>query len=404
MLLAGCGAPAEPNHDGGGTGAHGESEQPEEAEGPHGGRLLRDGDFALEVTIFETGVPPEYRIYPYLNGRPLPPEEVSLVIELARLGGDVDRFAFAPQGNYLVGDGRVREPHSFDVSVRAEHAGRDYSWAYASYEGRTTIAPQAAEAADIEVAQAGPAIIHETLPLTGWIRMIPERLAHVRARYAGVIRSVNVRLNDTVKAGDELATVQSNESLQTYAVTAPVDGVVLELDATAGEATGGEAMFVIADLSKVWAELDLFARDMARIRTGQRVRIKSLDRSYAAEGRIEMLSPTASTISQSVRARVVLDNRGGHWRPGQFVRGMITVAETEVPLAVKRVAVQRFQDSDVVFARVGDTYEVRMLELGRRGGEHVEVRGGLAPGETYVVKNSYLIKADIEKSGASHDH
>jgi len=58
----------------------------------------------------------------------------------------------------------------------------------------------------------------------------------------------------------------------------------------------------------------------------------------------------------------------------------------------------------VVFARFGDTYEVRMLELGRGNRDWIEVLGGLVPGTEYVTANSYLIKADIEKSGASHDH
>jgi cobalt-zinc-cadmium efflux system membrane fusion protein len=91
-------------------------------------------------------------------------------------------------------------------------------------------------------------------------------------------------------------------------------------------------------------------------------------------------------------------------RPGQFVRGRITLAEHAVPLAVRLAALQRFRDFQVIFARIGDTYEVRMLELGRRDSEWVEVLGGLAPGTEYVTANSYLIKADIEKSGASHDH
>jgi len=402
VLMAGCESPTSTGEMDEGA-AHA-AEAKAETEGPHGGKLLRDGDFALEVTIFETGVPPEYRIYPYLKGRSLPPEEVSLTIELARLGGDVDRFAFSPQGNYLVGNGRVREPHSFDVSVRAEHFGQNFFWAYESYEGRTTIAPTAAAAAEIGVEHAGPATIRQTLALTGSVGMMPERLAHVRARYPGVINTVETRLNEMVKAGNTLATVQSNESLQTYSITAPVNGVVLEMEATAGEATANEPLFVVADLSQVWAELDVFARDRARVKPGQPVRIESLDGDRVAEGHIQMLSPTASVISQSVRARVVLDNKNGDWPPGQFVRGLVTVAETTVPLAVERAAVQQFRDFQVVFARVGDTYEVRMLELGRQGGEHVEVLEGIEPGDVYVTENSCLIKADVEKSGASHDH
>ena len=71
--------------------------------GPHRGRMLRDGDFALEVTIFEDGVPPEFHVYPYLSGKPLPPSDVNLAIELGRLGNRTDKIAFTAQDDYLKG-------------------------------------------------------------------------------------------------------------------------------------------------------------------------------------------------------------------------------------------------------------------------------------------------------------
>jgi cobalt-zinc-cadmium efflux system membrane fusion protein len=120
-------------------------------------------------------------------------------------------------------------------------------------------------------------------------------------------------------------------------------------------------------------------------------------------GRIGVLLPVAGS-AQSVIARVALPNRGGGWRPGMTVAAAVTVATHEVPLAVQESALQRFRDFTVVFAQVGDTYEVRMLEPGARDGEHVEVLSGLKSGTRYVTEQSYLIKADIEKSGASHDH
>ena len=75
--------------------------------GPHNGRMLRDGDLALEITIFESGVPPEFRVYPYRDGQPLTPDQVDLTIELGRLGPRADRFKFAGQDDYLRGDGVV---------------------------------------------------------------------------------------------------------------------------------------------------------------------------------------------------------------------------------------------------------------------------------------------------------
>ena len=75
-----------------------------------------------------------------------------------------------------------------------------------------------------------------------------------------------------------------------------------------------------------------------------------------------------------------------------------------MPLAVSVAGLQRFRDFDVVFEQVGDVYEARPLELGARDAEFAEVTGGLAAGTRYVTAQSFLVKADIEKSGASHDH
>jgi cobalt-zinc-cadmium efflux system membrane fusion protein len=380
-----------------------EQPEPEAPRGPNGGRLLTDGDFALELAIFEAGVPPEFHAWATQGGRPIAPREVELTVELARLGGAVDRIGFAPSGELLRGDAIVREPHSFDVSITAVHAGQTHRWAYESYEGRTTIAPDVAAAAGIETAIAGPGVIAETLVLYGVVNPDITRVREVRARFPGVIRSVSRQIGDTVRAGETLATIESNESLQTYTVSAPIAGVVTARHAEPGEQTDTGDLFEIADFSSVWAEFNVFPRDRARVRQGQSVAVTA-EGGVEDSGTIGYLSPVGDRASQSLAARVVLDNADGRWTPGQFVEGGVTLVETSVALAVPLAALQTFRDFDVVFARVGDTYEVRMLTLGRRDAAHVEVLDGLAPGTVYVAANSYLVKADIEKAGASHDH
>ncbi len=98
---------------------HGAAAAADFERGPRRGRLLRDGDFAVEMTIFEDGVDPEFHVYAYRKDKPVDPGQVQLSVELTRLGGRVDRFAFTPQEDYLRGGGVVTEPHSFDVKVRA---------------------------------------------------------------------------------------------------------------------------------------------------------------------------------------------------------------------------------------------------------------------------------------------
>lgn len=380
-----------------------ETTEPHVAKGSHGGRLLSDGDFSLELTIFENGVPPEFHVYPYVDNKAVAPDKVTLSIELARLGGQVDKISFIPQDDYLRGKGVVTEPHSFDVKVAADFQGKSYQWSYDNYEGRTRIAPSIANESGIVTGIAGPGVIHETLGLTGRVQTDPGRLAHVRARYPGMVKSVKRNLGDAVRAGEVLATVQSNESLQTYAVKAPINGIIVHRNIQVGEATTNESLFTITDPSQVWIEFDIFDRDLGHVKKGQTVKIETLDKQHVT-GKIDWISPLATHASQSVRARVVLANPDGRFRSGQFVRGHVTIAEHNVPLAVRLSAIQQFRDFKVVFARFKDIYEVRMIDPGRRDQEWVEVLSGLEPGTEYVIENSYLIKADIEKSGASHDH
>lgn len=396
---------ADPHVDGHGHDDHGHHAEPEEetAKGPNGGRLLQQDNFALEMKIFEKGVPPEFHIYSYSGGEILDPKEVSLKISLTRHDGQVDLFQFKPQRDYLRGDGEVVEPHSFEVLVNADYQGKHYEWRYDNFEGRVQIEKDIAVEAGIITEKAGPRRIKEILHVTGRAQLDPNRLSQVRARFPGVVKQVNRQLGESIKKGDVLAEIQSNESLQNYTIKAPISGVIVLRNVQVGEATGVAPLFTIANLSKVWIELDVFDKDISRVKNGQVVDIETLS-GQSIEGTISWLSPLASHASQSIQARVVVDNKALSFRPGQFVRGRITVGQHTAPLAVRKSGIQGFRDFQVVFARVNDIYEVRMLELGRGDHDWVEVLSGLKPGTEYVTQNSYLIKADIEKSGASHDH
>lgn len=402
LLLSSCDShdSHEDEHD-----DHGHDDHEEEvAKGPHGGRLLIQDDFSLEIAIYETGLPPEFHIYVYHDNQPVAPGEVTLDMELHRLGDITDHIEFMPQEDYLRGNTVVYEPHSFEVTVKAAHEGDSYSWHYDNFEGRTEISDSMSKEMGIRTEVVGPLTLTETRTLTGRVQTNPNRLSRVRPRFPGVIKAIRHELGDVVRAGDILATVQSNESLQNYHVKAPIDGLIIKRDVQVGEATGDEPLFIIADHSDVWVELDVFVRDLTLIKNGQTVLVETLDGEYQKTASIDWVSPLTSHASQSVRARVTVSNKDGALRPGQFIRGHVTVAEHAVPLAVRQSALQRFRDFQVVFARFGDTYEVRMLELGRRNRDWVEVLGGIDPGTQYVTENSYIIKADIEKSGASHDH
>ena len=383
--------------------SHGTEAEPEPEKGSHRGRLLRDGDFALELSIFETGVPPEFRVWVTKQGQSVNPDDIDLTVKLIRLGDRIDNIGFNPQDDFLRGDTVIYEPHSFVVSIEAVYNGKTHSWKYDNFEGRTKIGAEVAKALELETLIAGPAVLKEAVTVYGRITTNTERVREVRARFDGVIQSVTPSLGDTVREGQPLAKIESNESLKPYTIKAPISGVITQRDANPGEQTGGRQLFTITDTSSVWVDLSVFPADRARVIAGAPVTITAATGGQSGEGTIARVNVLAEA-NQAVMARVVLENPDGRFLPGTYVTAEVTVGTHPVPLAVKRTGLQAFRDFTVVYAQVGDEYEVRMLELGRQDREWIEVLGGLDPGTHYVSENSYLVKADIEKSGASHDH
>ncbi len=379
---------------------HGEEEH-EEARGPHDGRLLMDGNVQVELAIYETGVPPEYRAWVSRDGKPVPLDKVDLQVELTRLGGDVDTISFSPRNNYLLGDLTVEEPHSFDVKVTATVEGERHQWEYESHEGRVYIAPEMAKKAGVVSQIAGEKILHQRLRLYGKTVPDPQLISHIRARYPGIIENVSVSIGDQVKQNDSLLRVEANNSLQSYTITSPITGTVIQRHANPGEVTGDNELLTIANYEHLWVELNVFPSQATEIKPKQPVNIIAGDR--AAESRIRYLTPTEHG-GPSILARAPLDNSSNMWTPDLMVEGLVTVDEFQVPLAVDNRALQTFRDWQVVFIQVGDAYEVRPLTLGRTDGQFTEVLAGLNPGDRYVVENSFLIKADLEKAGAAHHH
>jgi membrane fusion protein, heavy metal efflux system len=386
-------------------GHEGHDEADQEVRGPHRGRIFHQGNLSIEVTIFEKGVPPEFRIYPYVDEHPIAPADVALTIELRRLGGHVDTIHFAPAQDYLRGDREVEEPHSFDVTVTAEYQGKTVRWQYESYEGRAELSPDAVRAAKIEVETAGPATVRTILKLTGQIVPNEDRLEHMIPRFPGVVKQSFKRLGDPVKKGELVAVVQRNESLQSYEVRSQMNGTVIKKHVTVGEfVTEGEDIYVIADLSSVWIDLNVYRQDFARLKLGQKVILDGGEGIDKAESTISYISPFGAPNTQTMLARTEISNVTGVWRPGLFVTGEVIVEDATVPVAVKTGALQTLGDRNVVFMQEGNLFEARPVQLGRQDSTWVEVTSGLESGQHYAATNSFILKAELGKASATHDH
>lgn len=271
-------------------------------------------------------------------------------------------------------------------------------------EGNLNIEKAAADAMKIEVIEAGPATVRVSIPVTGKVALNKNTIAQVRARFDGVVKTVSKTQGEMVQAGETLATVESNESLQAYPVKSPIGGMILDRNTNVGHVTGDENLFEVADLSTLWVQFHVFPKDMMHVEQGQKVRVAAVGGNLSVETALASILPVADSVSQTVVARGEIQNSEGKWRPGMSVHGEIFVNEKEAAVAIKAAAVQRMEGKTVIYVQEGESYEARPVRLGVQDGEWAEVLEGLKAGERYVASNSFVLKAHAGKSEAEHVH
>ena len=271
-------------------------------------------------------------------------------------------------------------------------------------EGVVELGEAKVKAAGIALGKAGASTLREELQLNGVVQANQEAVVQVTPRFPGVVRTLSKRLGDQVKKGELLAVVESNQSLTTYELKAPMAGVITERQASLGEYVSEQKpAFVITDLSTLWVDFSVYRRDLAKVAVGETVRIDPEDGAEPIEAKISYLSPIGAADTQSAVARAVIPN-DGRFRPGLFATGAVATAEQSVALAVSIDAVQSLEGRDVVFVREGDRFAARDVTLGRRDGRSVEIVTGLKGGEAYASRNSFVVKAELAKGSASHEH
>lgn len=443
--------------------------------GPHGGKLFSDGDYSVEVTIFEQNTPTELRLYTFKDNKLLNPALSRIKIQLERLGRKPQLIDFLQENDYLKSNVVIEEPHSFKVKINAQFADKNHQFAYEQTEARVQITDKQLMLNSIEVLTAGPAKIKSTLLLQGEIKLNADKSVLIVPRMSGIVESVRINAGDKVRKGQILATISSQliaemrsdalaaqkrvglaretykrekqlweekisaeqdylqakfnlqeaeinsqriqqklgaigassggNGLSRYDLRSPIDGVVTNKQISLGQVVNeADKLFEVADLNTVWAEMIIYAKDINTVKVGQKVTIKAVAFDAQAVGTISYVGALVGEQSRTAMARVVLNNPNRIWLPGLPVNIELVADEVEVPLAVSVEGIQTLRDWTVVFGRYGEYFEAKPLKLGRRDAQNIEVISGLSIGERYAAGNSFLIKADIGKAGASHDH
>ncbi len=382
---------------------------------------------------------------PLIRRHPSPVLQTLLIVGILLAGLVAGVFILRSEKKMPVGEAHGEEAVAGGEAKPGEKAkeshGHDEQDGHEA-KGRVEMTPEKLKNANLGIETVEPKTIHINLSVFGKIIPDEEKLAHVSPRFAGIVKKVNKRLGESVNTGDVLATVESNESLQSYDLKAPLPGTIIERSVSVGEFVGTDkSLFTVADLNTVWVDFQIYQQDFPKLSVGQSVHIttgnraahdappgtpppltqerpgttitatdtheKPAEDAESATGgvnsAIAYLSPFGAENTQTMLARAYVPNKAGRLRPGLFITGEVAVDEVKAFVAVREAAVQSLDGKEVVFVEEGDRFEARSVEVGRRDHEWAEILSGVKAGDRYVAVNSFILKAEIGKEGAGHE-
>jgi len=230
-----------------------------------------------------------------------------------------------------------------------------------------------------------------------WEQKIPAEQDFLQAQAA--LREAEIAVENAQQKLNALGvTAGSGTGLNRFELRAPYDGLVVERKLSVGEAVKEDTpIMTISDMSAVWVEVSIPAKDLPLMRVGAKVLVRATAFDAKATGTVAFVGALVGEQTRMARARIVLANPQGAWRPGLFVNVEVSSANLQVPVAVESEAIQTLGNRQVVFVREEKRFLPRSVKLGISDGKYIEVLEGLPPGTRYAAQGSYIIKSELTK-------
>jgi membrane fusion protein, heavy metal efflux system len=237
-----------------------------------------------------------------------------------------------------------------------------------------------------------------------WEEKISAEQDYQQARQ--VMNEAEIALQNARQKLNVLGTgVGSSGALNRYEIRAPFSGLVTEKHIALGEAVAADAsIFTISDLTTVWAEIIVPAKDLNMVRLGEKVQVNATAFESTAKGSISYIGALLGEQTRTAKARVTLANPDMAWRPGLFVNVDVVSSDVEVAVAVQPQAIQDLDGKQVVFVRIAEGFMVQPVTTGRADSRQVEIVKGLKAGARYAAEGSFVLKSELGKSSAEHAH
>lgn len=260
------------------------------------------------------------------------------------------------------------------------------------------------------------ALLKEQLSTSQTLQALQQELASAQAAYSGSLEAIRweresllLSQRQQVTLAQQSLAAQSAKlaslgadpgamlppaQLARLVLRAPQNGMVVEKPVTEGQGVAADqTLYVLADLSQVWAEVQIYESDLNAVRLGQRVDVLAADLGLKASSVISHVKPLVDTVSRAAEAHAYLDNPHKQWRPGMYVSMRVYAGEASVPVAVPRTALQTLSGEPHVFVHTAAGFVPRRVLIGRSDADWVEIREGLKAGEACVHQNSFTLKS-----------
>ena len=246
-----------------------------------------------------------------------------------------------------------------------------------------------------------------TLKAAGRVSANLNKTAKVTPTLEGRLTKLNFDLNDRVKAGDVVALVESPELLgKPLELKAPIDGVIIERMATAGELVDkSKAIYTISDPAQLWAIAEVKERDIAAVKLDQDAAFTTLafpDEKF--RGKVVLIGNQVEAGSRTVEVRIAVDNADGRLKPGMFADVEIVTTMLDKVLLISDSALETDGENQIVFvALAGNQFEKRIVKLGQEQSGRVQILDGVKAGENVVTTGGFILKSELLKGQLGED-
>ncbi len=248
----------------------------------------------------------------------------------------------------------------------------------------------------LQLASASFRPLSTELNLNGEVQLLPDKQADVSLRISGQVKALYANLGETVRTGQRLVLVQSRlvgDPPPSVTINAPMSGVIDARNVVVGQAVEpNTVLFHISDRSQVIVVARVYEEDIAKIKTGQKARVRVLsDPKQVFTGKITTIDPNLDPSNRTVKVWIQLANPQGLLKPNMFARASVILRANGAALTIPNSAIIEANGEKFVFVREGGKYHRIEVNIGARDDEYSEITDGLVPGDEVVTQGNRQI-------------